>query len=131
MPRAPGVPLTARLCCGSGCAAASVLSRRGAALPGAVPGQALGQVFPGGGELVPDEAEAEEPGAHGIFGVLVLLGLGACGAHILCHLGKRQAKLDVTLQLSRMQSVQLSISRGIKLEKSELDRSLCECCMVV
>ena len=33
-----------------------------------------------------DEAQAKEPGAHGVFGVLVLLGLGACRPHILCHL---------------------------------------------
>ena len=38
--------------------------------PGRVPGQALGQVFPGGFELVSDEAQAQEPAAEGVLRVV-------------------------------------------------------------
>lgn len=59
----------------------------GSAVPeGGVPGQVAGQEISGRCELLANEAQAEEPGAHGVFGVLVLLGLGACRPHILCHL---------------------------------------------
>ena len=51
-----------------------------------VPGQVAGQEISGRCKFLADEAQAEEPGAHGVFGVLVLLGLGACRPHILCHL---------------------------------------------
>ena len=50
---------------------------------GCVPRKIAGQKISGRCELLTDEAQAEEPGAHGVFGVLVLLGLGAGGAHRL------------------------------------------------
>ena len=53
---------------------------------GCVPRKIAGQKISGRCELLTDEAQAEEPGAHGVFGVLVLLGLRACRPHILCHL---------------------------------------------
>ena len=56
-----------------------------------VPGEAAGQQVAGGGELLADEAQAEEPGAHGVLGVVVLLGLGAGGLDRLRHLAEREA----------------------------------------
>lgn len=58
---------------------------------GGVPGEAAGQQVAGGGELLADEAQAEEPGAHGVLGVVVLLGLGAGGLDRLRHLAEREA----------------------------------------
>ena len=93
---------------------------------GGVPGQVAGQEISGRCELLADEAQAEEPGAHGVFGVLVLLGLGACRPHILCHLGKCKAKLDVTLKLSCMDAASALCGRLIELEEPELDRAFSE-----
>ena len=93
---------------------------------GGVPGQVAGQEISGRCELLADEAQAEEPGAHGVFGVLVLLGLGACRPHILCHLGKCKAKLDVTLKLSCMDAASARCGRLIELEEPELDRAFSE-----
>ena len=93
---------------------------------GCVTGKAAGQDVSCGFKLLADEAQAEEPGAHGVFGILVLLGFGAGGAHRLGHLAEGQAKLDVALQLAGVKAVALPIRRGIKLEKPELDRAFGE-----
>ena len=77
-------------------------------------------------ELLTDEAQAEEPGAHGVFGILGLLGLGACGSHGLCHLAEGQAKLNVAFQLSGVEAVALAVRRLVKLEKPELNRAFGE-----
>ena len=53
---------------------------------GCVSGKVTGQEVSGRCELLADEAQAEEPGSHRVFGILVLLRLGACRPHILCHL---------------------------------------------
>ena len=105
-------------CPSSGCSAVA---------EGRVTGKAAGQDVPCGFKLLADEAQAEESGAHGVFGVFILLGFGAGGAHHLGHLAERQAKLDVALQLAGVKAVALSVRRGIELEKSELDRALGEC----
>ena len=89
---------------------------------GCVPSKVAGQEISGRCKFLADEAQAEEPGSHGVFGVFVLLGLGACGAHILCHLGKRQAKLDVALELSGVDAAPALCGRLIKLEEPKLDR---------
>ena len=67
---------------------------------GCVSVKVAGQEVSRGGELLADEAEPEEPGAHRVFGVLVLLGLGAGGFDVLRHLAEREAKLNVALELS-------------------------------
>ena len=96
----------------------------GSAVPeGGVPGQVAGQEISGRCELLADEAQAEEPGAHGVFGVLVLLGLGACRPHILCHLAEGQAKLDVALKLPCVDAAPALGGRLIELEEPELDRA--------
>ena len=88
---------------------------------GCVTVKALGQEVSCGLELVADEAEPQEPSPHGVFGVLVLLGLGAGGADFLRHLAEREAKLDVTLKLPCVEAVLLAVCRSVELEKPELD----------
>ena len=88
--------------------------------------QASGEDFPCGLEFVSDEAQAEEPGSHGVFGVFVLLGLGAGGADFLCHLAESQAELNVALQLTCVEAVLLATLRLVELEEAELNGSLRE-----
>lgn len=64
---------------------------------GCVTGKAAGQDVSCGFELLADEAQAKEPGAHGVFGILGLLGFGAGGSHRLGHLAEGEAKLNVEL----------------------------------
>ena len=82
-------------------------------------------------ELVSDEPQAKEPRPHCVFGVFVLLRFATCIPHLFGEFRKCQAKLDVTLELSCVESVLLAIRRGIELEESELYRSLREGCVVV
>ena len=91
---------------------------------GCVPGKVAGQEISGRCKFFADEAQAEEPGSHRIFGILILLGLGACRPHILCHLTQGKAKLDVTLKLSCMDAAPALCGRLIELEEPELDRTL-------
>ena len=73
------------LLCGDGEERAEVYGC--AAVPeGCIPGKVAGQKVSGCCELLADETQAEEPGAHGVLGVFVLLRLGACRPHILRHL---------------------------------------------
>src|SRR5699024_6099308 len=88
-----------------------------------VPRKMAGQKISGRCELLADEAQAEEPGSHGVFGVLVLLGFGACRPHILCHLAQRQAKLNVAFELSCVDAAPALCGRLVKLEEPELDCS--------
>ena len=111
---------------GSGASGRRPSSGGSAVAEGCVTGKAAGQDISCGFELLTDEAQAEEPGAHGVFGVLVLLGLGTGSSHRLGHLAERQAKLDVTLQLAGVKAVTFSVAGGIELEKPELDRALGE-----
>ena len=55
---------------------------------GCVPCKPLCEDVPCGLEFVPDEAEPEEPGPHGVFRILILLRLRACRFHFL-----RQARI--------------------------------------
>ena len=93
--------------------------------------KAFGQDVSCGFELIPDEAEAKEPSPHGVFGVLILLWLGACGAYHFCHLAERQAKLDVAFQLSGVQTAFAFCRRPVEFEKPEFHRAFCEGRMVV
>ena len=77
-------------------------------------------------EFVTNEAEAKEPSSHCVFGVLVLLWLGACGAYRFCHLRKGEAKLNVALKLSGVNATLAFCRGGIELEKPELDRAFGE-----
>ena len=72
-------------------------------------------------KFVADETEAEKPGSHCVFGIFVLLWLGACGSYRFCHLRKCEAKLNVAFELPGVDAT-LAVCRGcIELEKSELD----------
>ena len=51
-------------------------------------------------ELVTNESHPQEPCAHRILGVLMLLGLGAGELDFLRHLAEGQTKLNVTLELA-------------------------------
>ena len=66
---------------------------------GCVATQSLGQYLSCSLELVANESHPQEPGAHRILGVLVLLRLGAGELDFLRHLAKGQAKLNVALEL--------------------------------
>lgn len=88
---------------------------------GGVTGKVPGKEIPGCGKFLTDESQAEEPCAHGVFGIFILLGLGACRLYILCHLGKRQAKLDVAFELPCMDAAPALFGRLIELEEPELD----------
>lgn len=91
---------------------------------GRVPVKALRQEFSCGLELVSDKAEAKQPGSHRVLGVLCLLRLGACRSHRLCHLAEGEAKLNVCLELSRVESVLPAARGGVELEEPELYRTL-------
>ena len=80
---------------------------------GCVAAQSLGQNLSCGLELVANESQPKEPGAHRVLGVLVLLGLGACELDFLRHLAESQAKLNVTLELPCMESVLLTVFGGL------------------
>ena len=68
---------------------------------------------------------------HREFRILVLRLLGACGLDVLRHLGKGEAKLDVTLQFSGMKPT-TPFCRGVgELEKPEFDCALREGRMVI
>ncbi len=111
---------------GSGASGLRPSSGCSAAAEGCIPIQALREKLSCGLELVANKAEAKEPSAHCVFGVLVLLGLGACGSDCLCHLAECKAQLNVTLELSGVESVLLAVCWSIELEEPELDRSLGE-----
>ena len=109
---------------GSGASGLRPSSSCSTAAEGRVPGEASGEELSCGLEFVADETEAEEPGPHGVFGVLVLLGLGAGGLDRLGHLAQGQAKLDVAFELPGVKAILPSVCRGVKLEKPKLDRAL-------
>lgn len=91
-----------------------------------VSSQVAGQNVSCGFKFLSDEAQAKEPSSHRVFGVFVLLGLGTCGSDFLCHLAECEAKLNVALQLTCVDAASAFCGGGVKLEKSELDRSLGE-----
>ena len=93
--------------------------------------QVLGQQFSGGCKLVTDEAEAKEPGSHGVFRILNLGFFRAGGLDHLCHLAQCKAKLDVAFQFSGVKSTSAFLVGVGELEASELDRAVGEAGVVV
>ena len=71
-------------------------------------------------ELGPDKSEAVQPSPHGEFFVFLLLFLGACCFYFLCHFAKREAKLNVGLELSCVDPALSLCGRVVELKKSEL-----------
>ena len=78
------------------------------------------------GEFLSDESEAEQPSAHRVFRILVLLRLRAGGFDFLCQFAERQAKLNVALELSGVDAVLLAVLGCVELEKPEFNRAFCE-----
>lgn len=93
---------------------------------GGVAVQVFGEEVSYRGEFVADESEAEEPGAHRVFRVFVLLGFGAGGFDFLRQFAERQAKLNVALELTGVDAVLLAALGCVELEKPEFNRSLRE-----
>ena len=88
---------------------------------GCVPCKPPCQDVPCGLEFVPDEAEPEEPCPHGVFRVLALLRLRACGLHFLRHLAEREAELDVAFKLPCVEAAPAPVAWFVELEEPELD----------
>ena len=86
-----------------------------------VPGKVAGKEVPRSCEFLSYESEAEEPSPHGVLRILFLLFLWACRPHILCHLAKCEAKLNVAFQLSCVDAALALCCRLIELEEPELD----------
>ena len=93
--------------------------------------QVLCQKLSGGCKLIPDEAEAEEPGSHGVFRILDLWLFGACGLYHHRHLAQCEAKLNVAFQFSGVKSASAFFVGVGELEASELDRAVGEAGVVV
>ena len=99
--------------------------RRAAIAPGRIAGKSIREHPPGRGELVTDEAEAQQPAAHRVALVLALqrLILGRAGVQSAVVHG--QAKLDVGFQLTGVQATLAPHRAGgvevVKLEKPEFN----------
>jgi hypothetical protein len=93
--------------------------------------QVLGQKLSGGCELVSDEAEAEEPGSHGVFRIFDLRLFGAGGLDHHRHLAQCEAKLNVAFQFSGVKSASAFFVGVGELEASKLDRAVGEAGVVV
>lgn len=75
---------------------------RAAIAPGGIAGESVGQDPPGSGELIADEAETQQPAAHGVALVLALQGLVFRSASVQRAIVHRQAELHIGLQLPRV-----------------------------
>ena len=93
--------------------------------------QVLGQKLSGGCELVSNEAEAEEPGSHGVFRIFDLRLFGAGGLDHHRHLAQCEAKLNVAFQFSCVKSASAFFVGVGELEASKLDRAVGEAGVVV
>ena len=88
--------------------------------------QVSGEERSGGGELLADQPQPDQPCSHCEFRIFRLLWFRTCCFQFFRHFGKGKAKLNVTFQLSCVKSVFLFSCRLVKLEKSEFDCSLCK-----
>ena len=97
---------------------------RAAIAPGGIAGESVGQDPPGSGELIADEAETQQPAAHGVALILALQRLVFRSAGVQSAIVHRQAKLDVGFQLTRVQTApaanRTSGVEVIELEAPEL-----------
>lgn len=98
---------------------------------GGVAVQVLCQKLSGGCELVTNEAEAQEPGSHGVFRILNLGFFGAGSLDHHRHLAQCEAKLNVAFQFSSVKSSSAFPVGVGKLEASKLDRAVGEAGVVV
>ena len=72
--------------------------------PGCVPWQALGQVFPGGFELVSDEPQPEEPAAEGVLRVVGFRAPRGSRARFQSLVGNGHGQLDEALDFPCVQA---------------------------
>ena len=93
--------------------------------------QVLREKLSCGCELVTDEAEAEEPGSHGVFRIFDLGFFGAGGLDHYRHLAQCEAKLNVAFQFACVKPAPAFCVRVCELEASELDRPVGEAGVVV
>ena len=77
-------------------------------------------------ELLANEAQPHQPSPHRELFVFLLLLLGACAPHILCHLAHRKAKLNVALEFACVEPVLLAVHGRVELEKPKFHRALGE-----
>ncbi len=93
--------------------------------------QVLGEEVSCGFKFLSDEAEAEEPGSHGVFRIFDLGFFGAGGLDHHRHLAQCEAKLNVAFQFPCVKSA-FAFPVGVcELEASELDRAVGEASVVV
>ena len=82
-------------------------------------------------ELLADEAESEHPAPESVFFVVSLLRNRASVLKVFGKLAHSEAQLNVSLELSAMNTALFAVMRLIELEESELDCAFCECGMEV
>ena len=78
--------------------------------------QVSGKERSGGGELLANQPQPNQPRPHGEFRVFRLLWFRTGGSQSLCHFGKGKAKLYVAFQLSGMKSVFPAVGRLVELK---------------
>ena len=94
--------------------------------PSAIPADVPQKESPRGLELLTDETESEHPAPESVFFIVPLLWYRACVFEVFCKLAHSEAKLNVCLELSAMDSALFPAVRLIELEESKLDSAFCE-----
>ena len=94
---------------------------RAAIAPCGITGKPVREHSTGGGKFIPDEAQAQQPAAHGVAPVIALQGLVLGRAGMQRTVVHRQAKLHVSFQLPGMQAA-LFARRGVRVEVVELEQ---------
>lgn len=94
---------------------------RAAIAPCRIAGKPVCEHPTGGGKFIPDEAQAQQPAAHGVALVIALQGLVLGRASMQRTVVHRQAKLHVSFQLPGMQAA-LFARRGVRVEVVELEQ---------
>ena len=93
---------------------------RAAIAPCGITGKPVREHPAGGGKFIPDEAQAQQPAAHGVALVIALQGLVLGRAGMQRTVVHRQAKLHVSFQLPGMQAAFLPTGAfGLKLVELE------------
>ena len=94
---------------------------RAAIAPCGITGKPVREHSTGGGKFIPDEAQTQQPAAHGVALVIALQGLVLGRASMQRTVVHRQAKLHVSFQLPGMQAA-LFARRGARVEVVELEQ---------
>ena len=94
---------------------------RAAIAPCRIAGKPVCEHPTGGGKFIPDEAQAQQPAAHGVALVIALQGLVLGRAGMQRTVVHRQAKLHVSFQLPSMQAA-LFARRSVRVEVVELEQ---------